>query len=76
MTAQGAEQRTTTMTTFAIDTDNHITAHATPVVGADSVVRDCQIQQMASVAPTWPAPSDPAAFFCRRLQLVSRAVWD
>src|SRR5450755_5074336 len=29
MTAQPAEQKTLTMTTFTIDTDNNITAHAT-----------------------------------------------
>jgi hypothetical protein len=34
MTAQRAAQRTTTMTTYTIDTDNNITAHATPEAAA------------------------------------------
>jgi hypothetical protein len=59
MTAQPAAQRTTTMTTFTIDTDNHITAHATPEAAAASSSTPFDTfsspAEFAELAQSWPA---------------------
>jgi DNA segregation ATPase FtsK/SpoIIIE-like protein len=59
MTAQRAAQRTTTMTTFTIDTDNNITAHATAeqAAAATSTPFDSFSSQpeFAELAKSWPA---------------------
>jgi hypothetical protein len=58
MTAQRAAQRTITMTTFTIDTDNNITAHATPEEAAastttpfDSFSTQQELVELAKGAP-------------------------
>jgi hypothetical protein len=59
MTAQPAEQRKTTMTTFTIDSDNNITAHATPEEAAAATTTPFDSfsteQELAELAGQWPA---------------------
>jgi hypothetical protein len=58
MTAQRAAQRTITMTTFTIDTDNNITAHATPEEAAASTTTPFDSfstqQELVELAKAWP----------------------
>jgi hypothetical protein len=59
MTAKRAAPRTTTMTTFTIDPDNHITAHPTPEEAAATTANPCDTftspQELAELAKSWPA---------------------
>jgi hypothetical protein len=59
MTAQRAAQRTTTMTTYTIDTDNSITAHATPEAAAAATTTPFDSfstqPEFAELAQSWPA---------------------
>jgi hypothetical protein len=57
-TAQRAAQRTTIMTTFTIDTDNNITAHATPEEAAATTTTPFDTfssqQEFTELAKSWP----------------------
>jgi hypothetical protein len=59
LTAQRAEQRKTIMTTFTIDTDNNITAHATSEAAAATTTTPFDSfsspQEFAELAESWPA---------------------
>jgi len=59
MTANSAEQRKTNMTTFTIDSDNNITAHATPEEAAAATTTPFDSfsteQELAELAGQWPA---------------------
>jgi Protein of unknown function (DUF3489) len=59
MTAKRAAQRTTTMTTFTIDADNHITLHHTPEEAAATSANPFDTftsqQEFAELAKSWPA---------------------
>src|ERR1022692_3546996 len=59
LTAQRAEQRKTIMTTFTIDTDNHIMAHATPEDAATTTTTPFDSfsspQEFVELAQSWPA---------------------
>jgi hypothetical protein len=58
MTAQRAAQRNTTMTTFTIDNDNHITAHATPEQAAATTTTPfdsfSSLEELVELAKAWP----------------------
>jgi len=59
MTAKRAAPRTTTMTTFTIDTDNNIMAHSTPEEAAATTANPFDTftrqQEFAKLAKSWPA---------------------